>query len=185
MQALLDELPALYDACGHALAGPGDRRVKERITGTRNIGIALRQAILDVRDATLQVLASWADLVVQERATDDRPARNVPALAEFLSHHLPWLAEHPAADSLLDELDALTADAHRVIDTPEPADTVLGPCVIPGCDGTIIAPATPDTGTGPPAPRVHCDAGHTWSPQQWLLLSRRIQPGNSPRTTGD
>lgn len=74
---------------------------------------------VEVRAAIRGVLASWAQVVVDER-TVSRPIRDVAAMAEFLRRHVDWFGAHPAAAELASEVDELVTSASQL--TGECAD---------------------------------------------------------------
>jgi hypothetical protein len=65
------------------------------------------------RAAIRAVLATWAHVVVAERAVP-RPARSVASLASFLHEHVDWLGAHPAAAEITAEIGALVSPSARV-----------------------------------------------------------------------
>ncbi|MCA2211621.1 hypothetical protein [Jidongwangia harbinensis] len=165
----LTGLPGLYEACGHALVPlPGGSVIGRGRTGRTGAPPPLNDAAVETRDRMHGVLASWAGMVVDERALTRAPARAVPSLTTFLRRHLDWLAAHPAAGDFADEIDGLVAAAERALNGDGRQPPRLGACVEPGCDATL-APF----GSGP-GRRVGCGAGHSWAAGQWLLLSRRM-----------
>jgi hypothetical protein len=165
-------LPALYqdcaqDLCHHAYHGA------ERLTGWWPGGISLNDAVMTVRSEMTGVLVSWCQLVVGERGLIDPGHLDFGQQADFLRTHLKWLASHAAAGEFAAEVAGLFTAAGNATD-PSPGLTLdLGPCAEPGCDRILRA-----TIGGPgesSAHDVHCDAGHSWAPAQWLLLGRRIE----------
>jgi hypothetical protein len=159
----LAELPDLYED----VLGLSHYRFDDLVRTGKTTGICRNDAAVAVRADMLDLLASWATLVVDERGVAGPQRRAVPELVQFLNGHLDWLATHPAAADLADEIGDLAALAHEAL-APKPAtDVVLGRCARPGCSGTVRA--TTDDSL---ARQVSCDAGHVWKPHQWLLLGR-------------
>ncbi len=154
-------------------------RPLERVSGTQSVGIRLDEETLTLRSQVTDLLCSWAGLVVSERRLPASVGREVPALLHFLSGHVRWLAEHPAAQDLDAELSALL-DSSRARLEPQSYEVSLGVCCHPGCTAGLQATLS---GTGHTVySRVACDAGHTVPPKEWLLLSGRARtaPDTSP-----
>lgn len=156
------ELPALYDMCAYVLDARRPQP-RERVSGHRPGGIVLRDAVVSIRSDILGVLASWCGLVTSERGVPGPDELSIPRLSTFVLIHFGWLTGHPAGPDFADEL-AVLADRAREVLKPEPrTEMALGPCARPGCGWTVRA-------EGHPPRRIRCDAGHEWSPDQWLLL---------------
>ncbi|WP_019635016.1 hypothetical protein [Actinomadura atramentaria] len=171
LRGALERLPALYDECGTALAHPS-RSPRERVGGTRPLGLSLPEPVVAARAEILSVLASWAALVADERAVAP-PPRAVRALAVFLVRHLDWLLAHPAAADLVGEVAAVSRAARRAAAPDRAARLALGRCGRQGCDATVTADVG-DRGDRPPG-EARCGAGHVWHAHQWLLLARRME----------
>jgi len=95
LAAHLRELPERYAALDHG-----------RLPGT-----PMPPDVVDARAAIRGVLATWAHLVVNGRATP-RPARSVAGMAEFLHRHVDWLGAHPAAAEIVGEITELVIRPH-------------------------------------------------------------------------
>jgi hypothetical protein len=169
----LASLPALHAECGSALAHCSPRAI-ERVTGSPAGGIELNDDAVEARSAIGRLLASWSARVVDERGVARPSARGHVALARFLIRHLDWLVAHPAAGQMAGELRRLARDAHQVSRRDlAPRRVELGSCVHPGCEAVMSSSA--------PAADAHarmqvtCEAGHSWPPDQWLILARRIE----------
>jgi len=166
-------LPSLYNACEIALCVPLSRSILERISGSRGTGLPLSEAAADARDAIRRVLASWAALVVDGRRITFAPRRAVPDVARFLGTHLDWLAGHPAAADFADEVNDLTAMARRAIEPGSAQGIEPRTCIEPGCGGTLANRVRVDGDVR--RAEIHCDAGHAWRADEWLLLGHRIE----------
>ena len=144
--------------------------MRERVSGGRANGIPLNEEAVTARTEITGFLVAWAALVADELG--GAPERREPrSLAAFLVRHLDWLATHPAAAELSNELAELTARVN-LIAGPAPARRLdLGPCPQPGCTSTVHAAL--EAAGAPAARRVCCGAGHPLPPRQWLLLARR------------
>ncbi len=165
----LIELPGWYDLCAHVL----DLRrpqLEERVSGSRPRGIVLREAVVTTRSNILGVLASWCGLVVGERGVTAPDEPCIRKLTTFLVIHLNWLAGHPAAPDLVDELGVLVQSARQVVRPDEGVLVELGRCARSGCGELVRA----ESGTEDQLSyRVSCDAGHVVAPAEWLLLRGR------------
>ncbi|MEU7567921.1 hypothetical protein AB0A99_18290 [Streptomyces fradiae] len=176
-------LGELYDELTHSLASARPSRgVVERVRERGAPGIPLNGRALEVRDRVRGVLAGWAGVVREGRGVR-APTRDTAALLVFLGRHAGWLAGHEAAQDLVAETDELVTAAWGVLSGRTDRRMVVGPCVRPGCRGTLVAHL--GGGTGPSAPRpsatrapgagraaITCTAerGHTWSPELWHTL---------------
>lgn len=163
-------LPALYEECGHRLTGAGGRPL-ERVSGGLPGGISLDDSAASTRAQMRSVLASWAGLVVQQRAVSGPDRREVALLVAFLARHVDWLAEHPAAADAAEEIGRLARLGRAAARIGGPRSLMLGRCDEPGCDQPVHAELNPDRRP----PRVSCAASHVWPPHKWLQLRRRMR----------
>ncbi|RLK53963.1 hypothetical protein [Actinokineospora cianjurensis] len=170
-------LPALYDECG-ALLG-GSTQPRDRTSGGPMPGMPFNTAAADVRASMLGVLGSWSGLVVDARKVA-APRRAVRPLVEFLGRHVGWLVASPTAAEFCREVAELARSARRVI-SPERARRIpVGPCVEPGCDGTLVATVRPGAA---PSTEIICgtQVAHRWPERHWLQLSGSMDDRPSPR----
>jgi hypothetical protein len=163
-------LGELYNELTHSLASSrASRGVVERVRERGAPGIPLNTHAVDLRDRIRGVLASWAAVVREERGVQ-APTRNTVALLAFLGHHAGWLAGHDAAGDLVAETDELVKSAWSELSGRTDRRMVIGPCVRPGCHGTLVA----HLGSGAPSGRaaITCsvERGHTWTPELWHTL---------------
>ncbi|MFJ8108071.1 hypothetical protein [Streptomyces sp. NPDC096132] len=174
----LRRLPRLYDECGQLLTGAD--RPRDRTSGGPLPGMPFNTAAADARTAILGILRSWAALVIEERSAG-APRDTPREIAAFLLRHTDWLAAHPAAGELSDEVTDCVRRARRVIE-PRPGHRVpVGGCVVPDCSGVLTAAARPDgSGTGV---EIGCDTdpGHRWSGRDWLRRGERSTPEQESR----
>jgi hypothetical protein len=168
---ILRALPLLYEDCVHAMNPPQRGPIIEKVSGTRPVH-SVNEIAVEARTKIAAVLASWAGLVADERGLPMRGA-DVGHLTRFLTVHLDWLAAHPGAADFVTEIGELMTSTLRVIDAG-PADRIeLGPCIEPDCAGLLSA-RRPGHDAGA-TPDVGCDSGrHSWRPDQWLMLRRRL-----------
>jgi len=181
LTANLKALPQRYEDCGRLLGGRDARRDNVRVTGDAAApGLPFNTAAADARTTALAVLASWSGLVADERLVTP-PPREASSLTRFLLRHLSWLLAHPAAEELSREVGRATRLLRQVIDPDPLHQTQVGPCVEPGCQGTLTAMlGTPDA---TPAAEVVCSANsvHHWPSEEWVRLSSRM---SRPAGTG-
>ncbi|GAA2128233.1 hypothetical protein GCM10009802_35390 [Streptomyces synnematoformans] len=173
LETSLLNLPALYADC-HRGAEPEVVRVVRKVARKSAATGTMNTAAAEVRAAIRTVLASWAGLVAEERRLRS-PARDVPALARFLYRHVEWLARHPAAGDLAEEIHELSRRARGVADPDSVRRVHLGGCPDVGCDGTLVAQLR--TPGDPLASEIVCtvSAAHTWPVTWWPRLARRMQ----------
>ncbi|WP_235485517.1 hypothetical protein [Streptomyces roseoverticillatus] len=174
----LMRLPDLYEECALALGASGPRR--EKVSGGPLPGMPFNATAADVRTALMGVLSTWAALVVQERGAP-APRRDTAALSRFLLQHVGWLATHPAAGELSEEIARVVRRARRVIDPDAARQVAVGGCVEPGCTGSLTAAVRAQAPHEPAEITCDADAAHHWLGHQWLQLSRRVRPGTDAR----
>ncbi|MFI9616699.1 hypothetical protein ACIHCM_34330 [Streptomyces sp. NPDC052023] len=171
LRALLE----LYEESDQALTR-ATPRLRERVSGSRStVGIVLDDDAVALRTQVTDVLAQWARLVVDERR--DRAPRprgpRMDSLVRFLQQQLPWLALHPAAVDFDEEVAELLAGLGKLFGPGQVHRFPLGPCLEPGCDGTLHGVTS--TGGGQVPSHVTCDAGHALPPHQWMRLADRLK----------
>jgi hypothetical protein len=138
------------------------------VRGRRSTGICLDDQTVAVRSDTIRILSSWCEMVVHERGVAGPRGLDVRTLTSFLQAHLDWLAAHAAADNFADEIAALAADLNQVLNPAQMRTIDLAPCTRDGCGQMVRARFGAVSQRS--APKVRCDAGHTWQPWQWLDL---------------
>lgn len=169
----LTGLPTVYEDCESALV-PSKGPVQQRVSTSRMArGIALQEDAVTARSDILGALSVWAALVADEQALP-RPRRRHPSdLSWFLLAHLDWLLSHPAWPDFTAEILEVTRRAERVLrrTTSQPD---LGTCIHPECGARLrfYGPAGTDRRA---LSEIRCESGHSWPPNQWLYLSRRIR----------
>ncbi|GHF64646.1 hypothetical protein GCM10010218_52800 [Streptomyces mashuensis] len=177
----LTRLPALYEECGRLLGGSDQPR--EKVSGGPLPGLPFNVAASEARSAITGVLGAWAALVAQQRRLP-APPRTPVHLALFLVRHADWLAAHPAAGEVSQEIAQVTRRARRVVDPRTRRRVALGPCAEAGCDGTLVAVVSSDRPEQPAAITCDADAAHHWEGSQWLALSRRLRGTGGGAGTG-
>jgi hypothetical protein len=168
----LASLPRLYQACEQALEVRRQNTVRV-IRGRRPTGICLDDLTMAVRGNTIRVLASWCEMIVDERGVTGPGSLDVGVLTSFLQAHADWLAAHAVIADFAAEIASLVADARRALDPVRTRTIDLGPCTRDGCTGMVRASV--GAASQGSVPQVRCDAGHTWPPQRWLDLRRELR----------
>ncbi|MEU3305350.1 hypothetical protein ABZ729_36915 [Streptomyces sp. NPDC006678] len=167
----LRRLPELYEECGLRLSGADQPR--ERTSGGPLPGMPFNTAASEARSEILGVLRSWAGVAVDARQPGT-VRDTVPVLAAFLLRHVDWLAAHPAAAEVCEEVSRLVRRTRRVID-PEPLSRVaIGACVETACSGELTAMVRPQQAHRPAEIVCSADTAHQWLGHDWLQLSRRL-----------
>jgi len=185
LQAELRGLRDIYEESEYSLAR-APMSLRQRVSGSRTVGIVLDDRTVAVRSEMTTMLVSWARLVIDERGLTSDDLRDVRSLLCFLARHLDWLARHPAASDFADEVARLVESAGE-LGGPGPVRLIaLGGCLRPGCAGTLHAVIPAPGAADRSAPhQVSCDAGHALPPRQWLLLADRLNSADSADSSGD
>lgn len=166
-------LLGLYRESDHALT-PSPARMRERVGGSRSVGIVLDERIVEMRTEVTEVLASWARLVVEEGGAKGPRGRDVASLVSFLREEMDWIAGHPAAVPFDEEVHQLLQRL-GVLFGPAPVRGLpLGACVEPECAGTLLAVVRGAGGSAAAPGQVSCDAGHVLPPRQWLMVAGQM-----------
>lgn len=132
----------------------------------RTPGVPLSPRTVEVRAAIRGVLASWAQVVVDERAVS-RPIRNVAGMAEFLRRHVDWLGAHPAAAEIASEVGELVTAASELIDSDASWRVVVGKCADPRCTGDLVAWMRPFATAEPSEITCTQNRDHAWPAPGW------------------
>jgi hypothetical protein len=170
----LKQLPELYHDCERALGGGTATGLRERTTGGSLPGLPFNEAAAEVRGAILTTLASWSGLVADQRGLS-APRRDATELCAFLVRHARWMAAHPAAAEMTEEVARLVKAAHRVTRSGPQRRIALGACVEAECGGQLVASlsghaASTNTAT------IQCDAepSHRWAGRHWSEILGRV-----------
>jgi alkanesulfonate monooxygenase SsuD/methylene tetrahydromethanopterin reductase-like flavin-dependent oxidoreductase (luciferase family) len=184
----------LYGELALTLAGGSGQG--ERTSGSRDRAIPYSDRASDARATIQAVLAAWCSLISEQRGIyppkrrvvkllpydfigppplvwtlDDRPR----VMAAYIAEHADWLAAHPAAGDCSAELADLVRMAHPIAYPTGTRVIDVGPCVEPGCPGTIRAVLRRADSLLPSALACSEDDGHTWPPHQWRTIGRQLQ----------
>jgi hypothetical protein len=164
-------LPTLYDDCMNQ-SGQGSMRMIRTGPRKNNTADPMSAAATEIRTAIRKVLASWASLVADERRLE-RPPRDIRALSRFLCRHAEWLAAHPAAAEIVDEIGELTRAARRTAYSNGAGRVPVGSC--PTCSGELVAHMRRREDALPA--EIVCTAfpDHRWPATRWATLARQIQ----------
>lgn len=179
----LSNLPTLYSDCNRG-ASPTVVRAIRKAPKKSAPTDSMNAAAADVRTAILTVLASWAGLVANERRLEP-PARDVPALARFLCRHAEWLARHPTAGDVADEIQDLTRTA-RSLAYPNGVRRVhIGGCPGDDCDGDLVALMRPRDDLLPSEIICTVSSDHSWPITWWTRLARQIRSRGETGESGE
>ncbi|MET9730840.1 hypothetical protein ABZZ79_09300 [Streptomyces sp. NPDC006458] len=155
-----------------------------RRTPRRNLATdAMSPAAAEIRFAIRSVLSSWSALVAEERHLAG-PVRDIAELARFLNRHLDWLAGHPAAGELVDEVRTLVGTARRIAYPDTGRRVRIGHCPHSDCDGDLTALIRHRGDRHPP--RIVCTTtpGHSWPVTWWNTLARQMRTKEREHETG-
>lgn len=166
-------LPALYSDCNGG-GGPDVMRVIRRVARKSATTDSMSPAAADVRSAIFTVLASWAGLVAGERRLAP-PARDIPALAQFLCRHVEWLTRHPAAGDLVDEIRDLTRTARNIAYPNSIRRVHIGCCPDGDCDGKLVAVMRRHGDLLPSEIICTVSPDHSWPVTRWSTLARQVR----------
>lgn len=139
---------------------------------------------LSLRRQVCEVLASWCQLVAEER--DLHPGlkdADGPTLAGWLMPHVEWLAGHEAADAVASEVGRIAGSCDAIAREVRRSRVPIGPCVdhqttdlgerVP-CPGTLVAYLRSDQDLLPSVVACDADSEHSWEPGRWSTLGRRL-----------
>lgn len=169
----LRNLPALYSDCDRK-TDPDVVRVIRKTPRKSAATDSISPAAAEIRSTIRTVLASWAGLVAEERGLEP-PARDIPALAQFLCRHAAWLARHPAAGDMVDEVRELTRTAHTIAYPNKTRQVHIGSCPDGDCDGELVAYIRPHGDVLPSEIICTNSPGHSWPVTWWAKLARQIR----------
>jgi hypothetical protein len=166
----LVELAGVFDDLGTVLAVGGNAAF-DKVSGSRTPPVPVRLEVADHREEIRSILVSWARLVVEERRLSQWPSNTVHDIAQFVSEHADWLACHPAAGDLCEEIARALGRAHGLLTGPGvvcflPCPDIFGE----GCDGRIKV--TPE------ATWVRCETCG-WETDDLLWLGKLVR-GDEP-----
>ncbi|MFJ3929348.1 OvmZ protein [Streptomyces sp. NPDC090029] len=166
----------LFRESDHALVARSPR-MRERVSGTRSVGMVLDERTVELRTEAADVLASWARLVVEERGVKGLQGCGVESLVPFLREEVDWIAGHHAAVAFDEEVRDLLQRLGALFGPAPVRGVALGACVEPECTGTLRAVGR-EAGEPAAAPgRISCDAGHALPPTQWLMVAGQLERG--------
>ncbi|WP_434598865.1 hypothetical protein [Streptomyces sp. A5-4] len=179
----LRELPALFEECGIALGGSSPGGLREKTTGGPLPGMPFNTDAAEARTAIVSVLGSWSGLVAEERGLY-APRRSVVPMAAFLARHADWLAAHPAAVEITEEVARLVRKSRRAVRRDPRRRVPVGPCVESGCHGQLAAYVGAEGVAAAGEIRCGVDPRHTWPGHLWTRLSRSLRQAG-PGTVSD
>ena len=173
----LAELPALHQACEATLLGRGGTNGAGPVSGTTEPSWAVSDASSAARQHIVLVLEDWCRIVMTERGLAKPPA-TLTGRAAYLVISVDWLSASRYAAEITDSVATAHSEAWNAA-YPNPAKRVrLGHCPMPGCEGDLTAIVREHDQLLPAS--IRCDATrdndepHTWEPDQWSALRRRM-----------
>lgn len=144
------------------------------VGGTRDIGIDLNPRAVEARDRIVGVLASWAEMIADERGFA-RPSRHPVQTAGFVADNATWLAAHVTAGDAFDELRELAyGEPYRVACPSGTRVRYVGPCPHGGCSGEVQAFLRLTSALTPSEVRCGDNKAHAWLPSQYLSLAAQL-----------
>ena len=163
-------LPELHAALAQTLAyGQGGGEKSSNKPGSRVPNTAAMEQRVVIRHR----LASWAQLVIEERDWNATPADNPTAIANFLAIHVDWLANHEAAGDCADEFAETAGKARRVAYPNGTRTYEVAPCPM-DCEGVIKAVLRRVDSLLPSELVCDTDEQHRWNSTQWVRLGRTL-----------
>lgn len=165
---------------------PGEK-VKRSDEGSPGVNPAAADARSEIRST----LASWCRLIGEERGLT-LPEDKVTAMGRYLARHADWLAAHPAADDVVDELHELAHGRPRRI--AYPGGSRKFPVALPDgsyavcpesltdeetgesvdCPGTLWTILRKDASLLPSEIACNHSEQHRWPTSRWLRLGARL-----------
>ncbi|MBF6331952.1 helix-turn-helix domain-containing protein [Nocardia transvalensis] len=168
----LSLLRLLYDECLESMTlRPGSPAMNLSRRPVRGAG-GPYAVLVDIRRRIVDVLAEWADMIVDERALPHQPAPDIADLTRFLAAHADWLLAHSSAPDFVEEIDDLERMTLAAVERD--AGDPVGSCPEPGCGAALRF----DWGTGT-SRVISCMRGHSGTVANWVLRVR----GESPAPT--
>lgn len=166
-------MPTLHSDCDK---GAGQRVVRVTRKAPRKSAATdlMNPAAAEMRSTIRTVLASWAGLVADERRLEP-PAREISALARFLSRHVTWLSRHPAAGDMADEIEDLMRAACDIAYPSNIRRVHIGYCPVSDCDGELIAHIRPQDDIHPSEIVCSLSSAHAWPITWWSKLARQMR----------
>lgn len=174
-------LAQLYDQLATLLPGRPTTSTGP-VSGSHNHRLPLNPTIADIRIDIRHTLASWARIHTEELHTTPPGGDEPAAVAPFLARYVDWSAAQPWIDDYLGELAELRRRAWNAYDLTRIRSTwTVGPCYLPDpahgtCPG-MIRVVIREQRDDSLATTVACtaDPEHTWTPEQWTRLGRRLK----------
>ncbi|UED85137.1 hypothetical protein [Streptomyces profundus] len=140
----------------------------------------MNPAAAEIRSTIRNVLASWGGLVAEERRLAP-PTRDIPTLARFLGRHIEWLARHPAAGDMVDEIRDLTRRARNIAYPNNVRRVPIGGCPDDGCAGELVALIRRQDDVLPSEIVCTVSPSHSWPVTWWTRLARQIRTRQGER----
>lgn len=153
-------------------AAPGG--VREKVTGSRDVGIALNGDIVTLRSELRKVVTAWARVIISQRKVAVPRRSETSSLLHFLIQHAAWLAAHQGAADFDGQITRLVDAGRQMVGTELERPVTLGVCMSPGCSDPLFAVLRDAGPTNGPPTRIWCGSGHVFPPRQWLLVADHL-----------
>lgn len=165
----------LYDQLARVLTGSNG--AGEKMSGSKNPGLALNDDVVDARREIHNELVSWCQLIMEERKFS-APANRVRALAAFVAVNRVWLAAHEgAAEDVVGALRQLARGPAWSLAFPSGTRRIsIGACLLSACPGRIVAIIRPADQLLPSALTCSVDPEHRWPAGNWQAVGRALHP---------
>ncbi len=177
LQAIADTWNDLHNAIGKS----SSFELKERVSGTAEIGLVLNEAVMNV----MAEVREWVVFVVRVIATEDDQAQapnsiETKALLQYVIRHFNFIAEHELAGDFAEDSWRLRGKVER---NAYPSGSrrlkVQAVCQVKTeagvCEGQLFAMLRSSDEKLPSAIYCRKDKNHKVHPSQWIELGKQIR----------
>jgi hypothetical protein len=162
----LAELPAQAQQLRAVLSGPPRGGRGENRPTKGNPPVPLNLAAHDHLQHLTDTLASWAQLVIDERSLRGPDTPTIESLSRWLLAQIDWLITQPWVDDLADEMRDLTRVADGLTHARPGWHRLPVPC--PGCDSLSLGRWDGDD-------HINCSTcGERWAEQDYPRFVRVV-----------
>lgn len=154
---------------------PGSSTLTEQVAATTvDKGLKIDPSVVEARELIAGILAAWSSLIAEQRGFRP-PSLDVRSMAAFIADSASWLAAHPSAADVVDELHELAWGRPRAIAYPSGTRTIkLGDC--PLCSGSVRAVMRRPDSLLPSEVACDVEEGHRWrGPSEWAALAELMK----------
>jgi hypothetical protein len=181
-QSTMLKLIALTPHLDDALGQHYDFSKRDRITGTKDVGIVLNEQAFETK-TKIRDWANWVEgvIITEGGATGFPNEFETIQILKFIIRHHEWLMNHQLAGDLVTDASGLL---NQVASTTNPIRRAR--MTVPGekckqelegetCNGELVATLRDDNGKT--ALYLYCtkDAAHTLKPDQFIPVSRKVR----------